>query len=294
MLCASCGTAGSDDIKLKNCTACYLVKYCSVKCQKDHRPKHKKECKKRAAELRDEILFKQPESTNFDDCPICCLPLPLDPEKSGLHSCCCKLICNGCNYANQLREAEGGLERKCPFCRIAVPKTDEEFDKLLMKRIEANDPVAMRQMGTEKCRRGNYEAAFDYWTKGAAFGDAEAHYQVSILYHEGRGVGKDQKKALHHMEQAAIGGHPEARHNLGYFEMKNGKMDRAAKHVIIAAKLGLDMSLEVAKDLYKAGHVSKGDFEAALRGHKAAIEATKSPQREDEAKLMMQIRQQRV
>ena len=50
--CASCGTAGGDDIKLMKCTGCYLVKYCGVECQKEHRPKHKKECKKRAAELR--------------------------------------------------------------------------------------------------------------------------------------------------------------------------------------------------------------------------------------------------
>eukprot|EP00985_Skeletonema_marinoi_P006192 scaffold2689_cov70-Skeletonema_marinoi.AAC.15 len=64
--CASCGvTAEVDDIKLKNCTACYLVKYCSVKCQKDHRPQHKRECKKRMAELRDEFLFKQPESSHL-------------------------------------------------------------------------------------------------------------------------------------------------------------------------------------------------------------------------------------
>jgi hypothetical protein len=58
LTCASCGTAGVDDIKLKDCDDCDLVKYCSVKCQKDHWPKHKKECKKRAAELHDEILFK--------------------------------------------------------------------------------------------------------------------------------------------------------------------------------------------------------------------------------------------
>ena len=80
MLCASCGVAGGDDIKLKRCTACFLVRYCSVKCQKEHRPKHKKECKKRAAELKDEILFKQPESSHFGDCPICCLPLPTEPK----------------------------------------------------------------------------------------------------------------------------------------------------------------------------------------------------------------------
>ena len=63
--CASCGIAGVDDVKLKDCSACHLVKYCGIECQKEHRPKHKKECKKRAAELRDEILFKQPEGTDL-------------------------------------------------------------------------------------------------------------------------------------------------------------------------------------------------------------------------------------
>eukprot|EP00984_Skeletonema_dohrnii_P028594 scaffold18651_cov70-Skeletonema_dohrnii-CCMP3373.AAC.1 len=65
MCCACCGIAEGDDIKLKTCTACKSARYCSVKCQKDHRPKHKGECKKRAAELRDELLFKQPESTHM-------------------------------------------------------------------------------------------------------------------------------------------------------------------------------------------------------------------------------------
>ena len=63
--------------------------------------------------------------------------------------------------------------------------------------------------------------------------------------------------------------------------MENGRVDRAAKHFIIAAKLGHDNSLESVKFLYKAGHVSKDDFEVALRGHHAAIAATKSPQREE-------------
>jgi hypothetical protein len=60
---ASCGTVGVDDIKLKKFAACGSVQYCSVKCQREHRPQHKRECQIRAAELRDEILFKQPESS---------------------------------------------------------------------------------------------------------------------------------------------------------------------------------------------------------------------------------------
>ena len=31
MCCAGCGIAGVDDIKLKECTACKSVRYCSVK-----------------------------------------------------------------------------------------------------------------------------------------------------------------------------------------------------------------------------------------------------------------------
>ena len=130
--CASCGIA-EDNIKSKDCSACKLVRYCGMKCQRDHRQQHRKECKKRAAELRDEILFKQPESTNLGDCPICCLPLPIDHTKSTLMACCSKIVCIGCEYANMIRELEEKLDQKCPFCRHPVPKSSsmgsESFEK---------------------------------------------------------------------------------------------------------------------------------------------------------------------
>ena len=283
MFCASCGTAGSDDIKLKNCTACYLVKYCSVKCQKEHRSKHKKECKKRAAELKDEILFKQPEGSCFGDCPICCLPLPNEGKQCVFMTCCSKQICVGCCYAYKKRQLERRLEPKCLFCRKAALPTYEEQIEQLMKRIEASDPVAMREMGMDRCTKGDYNVAFEYFTKAAALGNVEAHYELSVMYLTGQGVEKDEKKELHHAEKAAIGGHPFARHNLGCWERNNGRMDRAAKHLIIASKLGNDKSLERVKDLYKNGFVSKDDFTAALRGYQTAINAMKSPQRKEAA-----------
>ena len=75
--CASCGIVEVDDVKLKPCDGCDLVNYCGVTCQELHRPEHAGKCNKRAAELRDELLFKQPESSHVGDCPICCLPLSL-------------------------------------------------------------------------------------------------------------------------------------------------------------------------------------------------------------------------
>eukprot|EP00986_Skeletonema_menzelii_P003492 scaffold1062_cov74-Skeletonema_menzelii.AAC.1 len=285
MCCASCGIAGGD-VTLKKCTECHLVKYCSVKCQKEHGPKHKEECKKRVAELRDELLFQQPESSHDGDCPICCLPLSIEIKTSVLTSCCSKMICHGCDYANTKREFEGRLQRKCPFCRKVVPKTKEENNEQRMKRIEVNDPVAMCKMGSERYNEGDFKSAVEYLTRAAVLGNVQAHFQLSCLYREGKCVDKDEKRALHHAEQAAIGGHPLARHNLAFLEWKNGHYVRAAKHFIIAAKLGNDRSLESVKDLYKAGYVSKDDFAAALRGHQAAVDATKSPQREEAAKAI--------
>ena len=247
------------------------------------RPKHKKECKKRVAELRDELLFKQPESTHLGDCPICCLPLPIDTSKSVLASCCCKRICNGCNIANKKREILGRLEQKCAFCRKANPETDEEIIEQFMKRIEANDPIAMCRIGAERYNGGNYTAAIEYLSRAASLGDVSAHFELSCLYYLGQGVEKNKKKQLHHVEKAAIGGHPDARHNLGCMEEENGRVDRAAKHWIIAAKLGYDQSLQNVKSLYKDGLVSKDDFTEALRGFQTAVAAAKSSQREEAA-----------
>ena len=89
--CANCGMGEENSGDLKACVACKLVKYCNRECQIAHRPLHKKACKKRAAELRDEALFKEHPPT--DDCPICFQPLPLDARQMNFESCCGKLIC---------------------------------------------------------------------------------------------------------------------------------------------------------------------------------------------------------
>jgi len=280
MCCASCGTAQVDDIKLKTCTACKSVRYCSVKCQREHRPQHKRACKQRVAELREEILFKQPESSHEGDCPICYLPISLDNDKSTMMSCCSKLICEGCIYSYHSRIVQENLDPTCPFCRHPPPNSKEEEDRNVMKRVNANDPVAMLQMGVRRYEAGDYDGAFAYVNKAAVLGDAGAHYQLSMFYHEGQGVEKDVKKEVYHLEQAAIGGHATARYNLAIFDLNIDRGDRAMKHWIIAAKLGHDVALNAVKDSFRVGLVSKEDFASALRAHQAAVEATKSPQRE--------------
>jgi tetratricopeptide (TPR) repeat protein len=211
-VCASCGIAAVDDIKLKFCDDCDLVKYCSDKCQENHRERHEEECKKQKAEMHDKRLFSQPDSSYLGECPICCLPLPVEANKSTTMSCCSKSICKGCNYANRMREIEEGLEHRCAFCREPTPNSDEKARKQVMKRIKKHDdPVAMTQMGKKHSAEGDYEKSLEYYTKAAELGDVDAHACLGTLYYKGLCVEKDMIMAIYHWEQAAIGGHPGAR-----------------------------------------------------------------------------------
>jgi tetratricopeptide (TPR) repeat protein len=294
-VCACCGIAAVDDIKLKICDGgCDLVKYCSDPCQENHREQHKEECKRRKAELHGKKLFTQPDRSFLGECPICCLPLILDLSKSTMMSCCCKYICDGCAYANRKREVDQGLEYRCVYCREPNAKSNEEGIKRIMERIKKKDPVAMTEMGKIHKKEGNYGKAAEYWAKAAELGDADAHCGLGQLYFYGIGVEKDMKKALYHLEEAAIGGHPDARGLLGLVEVENDRSERAAKHLIIAANLGCDASLKSIKEFFVHGVVSKEEYAAALRGYQAAVNETKSAEREqaEEVNRFKQMMQQ--
>ena len=290
--CASCGITEIDDIKLMPCDDCDLVKYCCDDCQQEHKSEHKEACKKRAAELRDELLFKQPESSHLGDCPICMIPLSLDMEKSITYECCSKVVCMGC-ICSIMRDADASMCLSCPFCRNSA-RTKEESEKLRMKRVMANDPAAIREEGVKQYNKGNYRSAFEYLAKAAGLGDAIAHYKLSIMYQLEEGAEKDEEKVKYHLEEAAIAGHPEARFDLGRIEWGNANYERAKNHMIIGATQGHDASIKILMHTFKGGEVfkikkklvSKEDLEAAFRAHKAAVDATKSPGRELEEKLM--------
>jgi tetratricopeptide (TPR) repeat protein len=273
--CANCGIAQVDDIKLKECDGCQSVRYCSDICQENHREQHEEDCEKRKAELHDKELFEQPEESHLGECPLCFIPIPLDLRKSLFHSCCCKLVCLGCDYADYLSNGRN----RCPFCREPVVNGDEHI-KRVMERVKANDPAALSYMGKRRIEEGDYDKAFEYWTKAAELGYAAAHNNLGLMYYKGEGVEKDDEKAIHHYENAAIEGHPGARHNLGCMEGENDSTERAMKHFIIAANLGLEDSMKMLWKYYSAGCITKEELESTLRSHKAAIDATKSSERE--------------
>jgi hypothetical protein len=197
--CANCGKGEESSDGLKACTACKLVKYCNRDCQIAHRPQHKKACKKRAAELYDEKLFKQPPPA--EDCPICILPLP--PLHTGFkyRSCCGKRICSGCIYAVKIRDGGVGL---CPFCRTPSP-TSEELVEQYNKRAELGDDEAIRNLGC--CYAdGDYgltqdrAKALELWHQAGELGNTKSYYSIGVAYSNGNGVRRDEKKAKYYYE----------------------------------------------------------------------------------------------
>jgi TPR repeat protein len=200
-------------------------------------------------------------------------------------------IFQGSNNANTMRELNDKLEPKCPFCR--EPWAKERSDKNLewKKRAEANDPMALFSVGKKFYEEGDYDTAFEYFTKAVESGNVEANRFLSFLYRDGNGVEKDKKKQVYHLEEGAIAGNHAARYDLGFVEFGDFKRtDRAVKHWIIAASNGQNEAMKVLKDGYRQGLVTKDDLLQVLRAYQAAIDATKSPQREEANAALQRIK----
>jgi len=286
--CVNCGKEGDDINKLKSCTACKLVKYCSRECQIAHRPQHKKECRKRAAELHDKELFKQPPPA--EDCSICFLRIPTLRSGYKYMSCCGKVICCGCCYA-PLYDNQGNKvdNQKCPFCRTPSPKSIEEENERLKKRMEVGDPIAMYNLGVcyGKGRYGlpqDHTKALELLHRAAELGHAKAYLQIGDAYEYGDyGVEVDKKKAKHYLELASMIGDVEARYYLGLNEKKAIDPHRALKHYMIAVESGDTDSLEEIKQMYTYGFATKEDYTKALQSYQSYLGEIKSSQRDKAA-----------
>ena len=287
--CASCGRVGEKDSNLKACTACKLVKYCNRECQIAHRPQHKKQCKKRAAELHDEALFKQPPLP-FEDCPICFLRMPSKISGSTYMACCGKVICNGCIHAVKTKTKKHSL---CVFCRTPEPASSLEEKERIKKRAEEGDTLAIYNMGSNYFSgddgfEQNYVMALELFHKAGKLGYAPAYTNIGYAYRHGEGVDRNGKKAKHYYELAAVDGNEVARNNLGCIEAGAGNWDRALKHWMIAARNGYTNSLERIKELYTEGNATKDDYLNALSAYQEYLNEIKSVQRDNAAAFSAQ------
>ena len=286
-LCANCGKGEESSGELKLCTACKMVKYCSRDCQKAHRPQHKKECKKRAAELHDEALFEQPPP-QLEDFPICFMRMPSLHTGRRFKSCCGKFICSGCVHAVQITRPDSHDIPICPFCRTPTPMSDEKIMDMLKNLMEVGDAQAICNCGCHYAE-GSYgltkdwEKALELWHQAGELGCTKAYYSIGIAYCNGNGVERDEKKATHYWELAAMGGDENARHNLGAYENNAGNFGRAIKHYMIAVGCGDNLSLNKIKQLYSKGNATKDDYAKSLKAYQAYLDDIKSDDRDKAA-----------
>jgi TPR repeat protein len=281
------------------------VKYCNADCQRNHWPKHKKECKLRAAELREEALFKDPPAK--EECPICFLPMltklvpciSLPPATifsvpvydfavanvelgsqylEEYYSCCGKSICRGCIYSF----TKTGNNDKCPFCNSDRGcKTDEEKVKEILKRMEVNDAASIYVLGNwylngENSLPQDREKAIALWTRSADLGYSKAHYLLGCEYRQ-RG---ELKKVKLHYEAAAMAGHEVARSNLGHMEAESRTMDRAIKHWTIAASAGDCYAMHTLITGFEKGYVSRESINSTLAAYNTSCAEMRSEARD--------------
>jgi len=282
-----------------------LARYCSPTCQRNHWPKHKTECKLRAAELRDEALFKDPPAK--EDCAICFLPMPVkliscislppatissvpirdfveaNKEFAGMgtevyFSCCGKSICRGCAHSFM----QSGNMGKCPYCNADRMDTTYEGEiEEIMKRVAVNDAGAMSALADyyyqgEHGLLQDRERAMELWKQAAALGSSHAHFHLGVYYHaEG-----DSKKSKFHYEAAAMAGNEDARNNLGTMEYLSGNMERAVKHWTIAASAGEYNAMHNLLIAFNQGSTSRAAIDSSLRAYNTSCTEMRSAARD--------------
>ncbi|KAL7553304.1 hypothetical protein ACHAWF_016577, partial [Thalassiosira exigua] len=291
-ICANCGKGNGkgeeENVNLKACTACKMVKYCNRDCQIAHRPQHKKACKKRVTELHDEALFRQPPQN--EDCPICYLPLPLVANNIGVSfkTCCGKRLCNGCIHAQLKEEIRSGKEIEkvgvCAFCRKVDAKTDEERLKQINVLVEKGNADAIATLARyhamgEMDFPQDMARSSELLHRAGELGCAEAYYNLGNAYYFGRGVERDDKKKRKYWELAAMSGNVNARSNLGTMEGYAGNDQRAYRHFIIAARAGDEGSLKNVKEGFMGGMVTRDEYADALTEYQKRQDETKSEMR---------------
>ena len=112
--------------------------------------------------------------------------------------------------------------------------------------------------GYQSYLKGDYQAAFDEWRPLAELGDAEAQYNLGVMYDQGFGVEQDLGKAADWYRKAAEQGFVDAQANLGlmYFHGQGLNKDhQAAAHWLnLAVANGDTESADILKQIQDAAH----------------------------------------
>ena len=180
---------------------------------------------------------------------------------------------------------ETGAKDLCAYCRTPPARSPEEEVERVKKLMEKGNAEAFYMLGVHyaKGTRGmpqDRAKANELYLKAGELGSAGAYFNLGIHYDNGEGVEIDMKKAKHFFELAAVNGHVKARHNLGCMEGRAGNIQRAFKHFLIAARSGYKQSLDVVKQGFMKGDVTKDGYASTLREYQKSQDEMKSKARD--------------
>ena len=105
-------------------------------------------------------------------------------------------------------------------------------------------------------------------------------------YEQGLGVDINKKRAKYYYERSAMMGSVVGRCLLGAYEAEESGR-RALKHIMIAARAGHTISLNIVKEGFGRGHVTKEEYAETLRAYQIRHDEMKSDAREKAAPIYL-------
>jgi len=147
--------------------------------------------------------------------------------------------------------------------------------KLFAQAAKLGNASAAYNMGLANLEpQGDPKAAADYLKIGAQAGLPDAQYALSLMYKEGRGVGKNVKEAMRLLQSAAIADHPDAMVEFAIAQFNGADTPRNETAAIAMLRRAAAMGSPIAQNrlahVYRMGRGIKTDPVQAIRWHLAA------------------------
>jgi TPR repeat protein len=291
--CAACGQPQTSARILNNCS-CRSVRYCNNKCQKKHRKKHAKECRRLIAEK----TLKE-KTTDMDTTP------PVSTSDTSLAAT--ETISNDEEGSQKEEEDKGERKEdkdvttaadklkpqnemdeegdKCPICLELLSKDATKFSRFAccgngihnhclkdMQNMNMSGTCPFCRAKTPTSDEGNVKNLHPWVKKKKAW----AQNLMGQQYKKGEGVKQSFEISRELFELAAEQGDANAMLNLGnmyrYGQSVEQSYERAVEYFEQAAVLGQVEAQFTSGLMYKNGHGVKQSFEIARELFELAAE----------------------
>ena len=144
-------------------------------------------------------------------------------------------------------------------------------------------------------------ASFKLYELKAKQGDADAQFNLALLYHHGAGATHDHRNAIYWYIKAAQQGHVQAQYKLGslyysfrYEEKVPQDSNRAVYWLTKAAEQGYVHAQYKLGQIYESGDVAPQDYKQAFFWYTKAAEQSHHFAKDDRDKMLKRMSQSQI